>query len=503
MSFAAGFNAGSGAVHRGQELRQQKERYEQEMGLRRAEEARQNQRFGWERDRQNNERAALADLEAMQGGLVQQQATGLSQPSAQMLHTQGYGGAAGGQAVRDAAGDFGREQRRMGLQPTYDQTADVPTRQATDAELARGAGRVALARGDLSAWRQLEGDRRASDTKAARQEEFKRLSGMKDQDLVGVFQQSINANPEMPAMVDFDPKTRKYLVVSQVPGVPSQSLSRAEMLQSMMGLWEVGNGDYTAGIQAIVQGAQGQRALQDKNFERSRGMSKDNADLFFKGRQADNDDQRTRNDGARLGIQRKAAETREQMERMGQVRQYQDPKSGEVREFYPVTSKDGVQWKEFERPAGLRPYSAKAAEGPAREIPAEGTRMQSGNGQAWQADGRGGRLALDAPAPSKRAAVLSKAGFEKELAEQLDWTPDGRYVAWGGMAYDVSDPRDMAELRATVTQHGADSIMMREMQARGGLDPRGGFAPRYTERRNDPMAAQRNLGRHHGGRVTE
>lgn len=427
--------------------------------------------------------AAIGGLRAAHEGQLQSQGTGLSDPSARMLHAQGYGDASGQQAVRDAAGDFAREERRMGLRPTMDPTAEIRTRPSTEAEISQAAQRVALAQRDMGAWSRLEGDRRQSMLKDARRQEFQRINKLPDNELADLFSDSVNANPNVPAMVDFDPKSRKYVIVSKIPGIPTQSLSRAEMVQAVMGAWEAGNGDYTAGVQAMIQAAQGARQLENSNFERSRGLASDNANLFVQNRRLDNDDARTRMARESLGIQRDRA----QMERAGQV-QYMQDREGNFHAVYPVAGRGGVEFRQTPLPAGLRPPPKAGADRGPREVPAADTIMQEPDGRVWKAGGRGERLHVDAPPIAKRGAILEQAGFGKAAIEQLEWTPDGRYIAWGGMAYDVNDPRDMAQLRGEVQQYEADSIMAREVQSRGG------FAPRYTDRYGaDPLAAERRL----------
>lgn len=143
--------------------------------------------------------------------------------------------------------------------------------------------------------------------KEARQAEFKRLQGMKDDEIAQLFKETNADGSGVPAMVDFDPKTRKFLLVSQVPGVPSQTLSRAEMLQGLMSAWEAGNGDYTQGIKALVESAQNQRNLRNQDFERSGALARANADAYFRGLSADNDAARTSIARQGLGLQRDRA----------------------------------------------------------------------------------------------------------------------------------------------------------------------------------------------------
>lgn len=105
-----------------------------------------------------SEDAAWRDLEALQGQGVVEGATGISQPSMQML-AAGNGGAygSGEGAVREAAGDFTREANRLGQSenapatglPRYDAQAPMTRRAATDLEVERAMGGVAMARRDM------------------------------------------------------------------------------------------------------------------------------------------------------------------------------------------------------------------------------------------------------------------------------------------------------------------------------------------------------------------
>lgn len=452
MGFAEGFNAGSSGLRGAMQMAYDQDRQDKDLAMRQEEQS-------WRRaaeaervaDRQRVDQAA-GSMEALQGGVYD-------------------GSRADFRALRDS--DAGPTQPPAGglKVPAVDGGEMPAPRRATAVELNDAAARVALSKRDIHTWSALNEKGQKLQLDDARRTEFKRVRGMKDTELSDLFQQSVNANPDVPAMVDFDPKAKKYVIVSKIPGIPTQQLSRAEMEQAVMGAWEAGSGDYAAGVQAMIGTVTQQRAMQNQNFDRSQKMATGNADLYFKGRQADNDDTRTANDSARLGVLRQDAERKAQLEKMGLVRQYQDPKTGEVREFYPVTTKGGVEWQEFERPKGLVPVNPKSEAAPAKEVPTEGTKMQSG-GRAWVADGNGGKLDLQGVVPSKRSALLSKIGFDKSVAETLQWTPDGRYVAWGGMAYDANSPQDMAELKRTVDQHLSDSAMASDVQARG-------YAPRY------------------------
>lgn len=468
MGFAAGFNAGSGLVQRAQEAKENRERWEAEQAYKKAEfEQRQ---LEWNRTnaRAREEDAAFSDMAGMLRGVVTQ-GTGLSQPSGQMLYHNGYGGATGAAAVRDAAGDMNREQARMGLQRTVDPTAAVRTRPATDLEINQAAQRVALANRDLGAWSNIEGNSRALRVSDARKAELKRLNGMNYAELVGVFQESINDNPGVPAMVDFDPETRKYLVVSKVPGVPTQSLSRAEMLQSMMGLWEAGNGDYNAGIQAVVAGAKGQREIQDKNFERSRTMAQGNAGLYFEGRKADNDDKRTANDSARLGLARQEAKRRAEMEKMagGRVRQYED-KDGNIVERFEVMTPQGLDSREMPVPAGLRPYNPKGQSAEVK-LPEDGTRVRDARSGQVLTYAEGVPLLAGGIPPSQRENKFAQLDLPAAAERLVEWAPTGRHLRTkDGMAYDITSRSDMDALRKRIELGEMGELTSREVEA-GGL----------------------------------
>ncbi|WP_395138273.1 hypothetical protein [Schlegelella aquatica] len=257
------------------------------------------QRFKWEQEQQA-QAAKLLGLQQkladdLQYGAVDtsgvdaaqvSQATGITAPRVEEMARTNP------QAFDPMAGPALPGATRRGLTPkeTADRIAALAALKGDYAGLTAAQDRAA----------RLERD-------AARQAEFKRLQGMKDDEIAQLFKETNADGSGVPAMVDFDPKTRKFLLVSQVPGVPSQTLSRAEMLQGLMSAWEAGNGDYTQGIKALVESAQNQRALRNQDFERSTALAKANADAYFRGLAADNDAARTSIARQGLGLQRGAA----------------------------------------------------------------------------------------------------------------------------------------------------------------------------------------------------
>lgn len=67
------------------------------------------------------------------------------------------------------------------------------------------------------------------------------------------------------------------------------------------------------------------------------------------------------NAAAMLGLHRSRLsieEGNQRLAKMGNVRQYRDPQTGQVKEFYPVVTAGGVSWQPVPTPQGLVPYVA-------------------------------------------------------------------------------------------------------------------------------------------------
>lgn len=484
MGFSAGFNAGSAAVARGLAARQHAE----EMDLRRQQDARAQaehdlrvQEYQRKLAQQREVDQAFKELGSLQAnGVLARQNTGLSDPSAQMVFTQGYGDASGAQAVRDIAGDFARENARMGLARSHDAAAPVETRAATRQDTNAALQRVAIANRDPVQFSQLETKGHALKLDDDRKAELKRLQALPPEALAQLFDESVSSNPDVPAMVDFDPKSRKYVIVSRIPGIPTQTLSRAEMLQAVMGAWEAGNGNYDAGVQALVAAAQNARALENSNFERSRHMAGDNANLHFKGLQADNDAQRTRNDSARVGLAR---------QRLG------DERSRAAREDWAIigASDDNKGLLQFNKRTGetrvqtLPPGTdagglfrkltgAKGDGGEFSKLPEDGTRVRDNRTGKVLTYAEGVPVLEGGVAPSLRGKAMAKLQLPAEADAFMQWESGGRHVsvpADSSDVYDIADPRDVAALRQALARAANAAVIAREAQSSGG------FAPRY------------------------
>lgn len=148
----------------------------------------------------------------------------------------------------------------------------------------------------------------AEKIKTGRQEQYKRYSEMSDAELAtavgGAFSQDGSG---IDAMLVFDPKAKEHILASNIPGFPTQRFSREELINKAMGIWESGNGDFSAGMKMLMDSVRAQREIGDSNFNRSAAIAKANADVYFQGRTADRGDAQLRLSEQGLAIQRAAA----------------------------------------------------------------------------------------------------------------------------------------------------------------------------------------------------
>lgn len=148
----------------------------------------------------------------------------------------------------------------------------------------------------------------AEKLKTGRRDYFSKINGMSDEELAQHVGGSFSKDGSgIDAMLVFDPATRSHILASNIPGFPTQRLSREEILNKAMGIWETGNGDFDVGMQRVLDTIKTQRELQARNLEVSAGIAKANADNYYKGREADNDDARVALTREQVGIQRRTA----------------------------------------------------------------------------------------------------------------------------------------------------------------------------------------------------
>lgn len=216
MGFAEGFAAGSGAILRAKQLELDQQNAERDYGLRKSADDREQAKFRLDQADRQRVNAAQDELTNMPRGIVTGNKTGISDDSATMLNQQGYGGAQGAQAVQAAAGDYQREQARMGLQPTYDQSADVQVRQPSRREINAAMFRLAVAKGDTN------GATAAQDRDAAlhREEIGQQVFNMKPEQLHAELG-ALNAQPDIPMLYTGKDKNGYTFVHTDANGAPT------------------------------------------------------------------------------------------------------------------------------------------------------------------------------------------------------------------------------------------------------------------------------------------
>lgn len=146
-----------------------------------------------------------------------------------------------------------------------------------------------------------EQDERATKKKleADRREFFKGLNGMDDEALAAAVGSEFSRDGSgVDAMLTFDPQSRKFLFASNVPGMPSRTLSRGELMNYAMGVWEQGNGDFQAGLRMSMDTIREKRRMDEASRQEAAGIARANADVHYKGLGHDLDVKRTDNDAA-------------------------------------------------------------------------------------------------------------------------------------------------------------------------------------------------------------
>lgn len=359
MGFAAGFNAGHTAVVNGLRTRHAREQAERDHELRQAQETREQSRFDAEQQQARRVRTAFDEYAGMDRGFVTDNQTGLSDPSANMLNQQGYGEQTGPAAVKAAAGDFDREQARMGLERTFTPTGNVATRAATRSERTAGLQRIAAAKQDLGSLNTLE------DKRNQQEEDEIFAAGVKkgfDPELA-VW---LNQNNNSVTLGDPDQNGVAKLSVVKADGKGYfRELSKAHQAK-LSGAVALMERNPTRALELIAQ--------VDKTLAETVAAQNDlttkvlttNNDATYKSAAMTNDAARTRNDGARVALERRRVGIAERQanatiarERSLGVENYWDPATNSVVAMERVIGEDGKSTvREMPLRPGLRPVSS-------------------------------------------------------------------------------------------------------------------------------------------------
>lgn len=303
--FAGGFNP---SYQRGLTAGQSQYNADREYGLRKeAHDAqmRQYKALDDQRERENQAFDSYAMLDAGVSPEQQSQVTNTyGMNASQMAAAQRNGGLQAKLASYDQPDNF---ELQNAPAPRQFSAAGLQTQAPTEMQREQALGRISAAQRDSAGLRASAANVKKIGQDDARKAEFKRLNSLSDEQLAAEYKTFGQDGSGVPAMVDFDPKSRRFMFVSQIPGMPSESLTKAELIASHMSLWEAGNGDFSAGLKGMIESADRQRALQDRSFNRSSTLATGNMNAYFKGREADNDAARTGIARESLGIQRAQA----------------------------------------------------------------------------------------------------------------------------------------------------------------------------------------------------
>ena len=371
MSFAAGFQVGFNATDGLKRRKMEEARAAQAAELHDLNMANARREAG----RATREDQAFNELQAMsQDGYVSSK-NGLSDASNQMAYAGNAGYGQGEAAVQEMAGDFQREAARfrqaapapegaMPL-PSYDGTAGVSSRAATERELNKGMRNVALARRDLSGYSQLLQQDQQLAVKDKKKSFFEKYNAMSNEDLVKDpdLRAMYNDNTDVKGSVGWDPKAKKFIVTDHDGSGSVEHLSRADLMAAALERFQMQNGMEE---QAIASGVQ----RGERSYKRVReGVADNNAGQGLAHRM-NNDDMRLDlarsefdfNKGAtnaRLGMARQELGMRaQQMERADwQPEQYQDAE-GNVRVYDVNRRGKAPDYRERTMPEGMRPYRA-------------------------------------------------------------------------------------------------------------------------------------------------
>lgn len=357
MGFAEGFSTGASAIARGLQMRTDRE-----------DRARENAWVDEQRTRLRQDRAredaAWNNLDTLQSQGVFDGATGLKQPSMQMLASGGTAYGTGDPAIREATGDYAREANRLGVpdQGGYNPQADITRRGASELELERAMGGISAARRDTTGMRQS-----ADRQKVLRENEL--LAGAKVDDNTVKW---LNQNHKALTLGDADKDGFRQLSFVDVDGkgqFSRLSLADQRKLAGAQALWDVNPdramkmvGEVNKDLATLfahenAMSEQVGRSGNDVAGKRGElGIRRGELDVH-RAHQAESTRHNMAVEGnaaAHLGLQR------QQLERSNWMPEQYVDKDGNVRVFDVNRKSPGQpQFVEREMPGGLKPYNPR------------------------------------------------------------------------------------------------------------------------------------------------
>jgi hypothetical protein len=158
----------------------------------------------------------------------------------------------------------------MATEPEYDASM-VVRKPASERELLGLQGNLAAARGDIAGLQTLGAQGKALDKKDRLKKFMSEFSSLKDEELVNHprLRSLLNDNPKMKGSVGYDPKSKKFIVTDYEGSGSAESMSRADIMDAAMQLFDESEGEYGAAVERGV-------ARGNRTYQRSREGMADN-----------------------------------------------------------------------------------------------------------------------------------------------------------------------------------------------------------------------------------
>jgi hypothetical protein len=163
----------------------------------------------------------------------------------------------------------------MATEPEYDASM-VVRRPASERELLGLQSNLAAARGDIGGLQTITAQGKAVDRKERLKATFGKYGKLKDEELLQVpeLRALLNDNPKIRGAVGYDPKTKKYVVSDYQGSGQAESMSRAELMDAAMQLFEESEGEVDQSIaRGLARGERGRTRGRQDMADQNTGLS--------------------------------------------------------------------------------------------------------------------------------------------------------------------------------------------------------------------------------------
>lgn len=405
-------------------------------------------------------------------------------------------GGVAGPPSGDVAGAAARPPEALGLVPRRFTADQVELVAPSQLDMERALGRVAIARRDTAGIRASLDKQQALELDRKRKEYLKRLENMSPEALAKELGGMFSADGSgVEAMLTWAPDKKQFLWASNIPGFPSRTLTRAELIKGAMGIWELGNGDYNTGMQAVLDTVKAQRDLRNADRAESIALAKNAAEMDFKNRELESADRYRRGILGRHAASQARSEAAAKLENdiNGVLEGYQAAMAAgpQGRDAAAIYAREYDQLRAVAAQRGLKvPPTLQALQAAQKNGPPMKPIKVDDAGQAYlvpqadgsqrlmYSDGRGGYIGENGVLPSDRAAVLAQAGVPQALIPNIVWSDDGTTVLYRGREYALNE---LEQLARDAVRLGANDRRVEELQKLPhGTRPTDGLGPRIT-----------------------